>query len=1090
MRIYTLIAACLFLSIAGLRAQVVNTFPYTQDFEGETPSGTSSTTAHTMAAAGWTNETTDNQDWLPDAGGTTSSSTGPSVDFNPGNSTGQYLYIETTGGTIGGSAILSSPYFDFTALTAPQLSFALHMYGATMGDLTVEAHVGSMGAWTSVFGPFTDDNDVWQVQTVSLAAYAGLDSVQFRFTGIHGISYTGDMAIDDVVVGEAPSCITPSVLTASNISATTVDLSWTDNNAIAAGSYVVEYGPLGFAQGTGTSVLANTLPFTLTGLAASTDYEFYVRAICAVGDTSSYSFIAGSFTTACSVFSAPYLETFDGSATPNCWTESGSEAWKYSTAADYAAANAGDHTGNGGNYAWIDGSTPNGPTQISTLETPLVDVTALTRPGLIFWVYSNNTDDPGVNNTLIIDIYDGANWTTVDTIRQDFLNWHEVMVDLSLFTITGPVQARFTVVEDAPSSPFENDILIDDVAFDDLPTCVPVSGLTASNITATSADLNWTAAATNFQVEVVMAGNTPTGTTAVINTNSSSQTGLMDNTTYDVYVRAVCTPGDTSAWTMTRFTTLCAVNGDTPTDPIMVSTATFNDTSSTASCYTDFMGYSSADVWYQLIITDPCVTTIDASLCGSSFDTYLRIYDAGINQLADNDDNCGTRSEILGTPVTYQDTFYVMVEGLGTNTGAYVLNITQNAESPSADISYPFASFCQNSGQVAVTNNGSFGGTYMSTTGLSIDSLTGEISAGSSAIGAYNVIYAVGPNMSCMDYDTVAVAIADADTADISYPMANYCFGAGTVTPTIAATQGGSFSSLSNVVDLDPTTGAVNVDNSSAGLHAIVYTTPNACADLDTFVINIDVADTADISYAMSSYCLDGTNPIAQINGSNNGLFSSTAGIAIESFGGTIDLANSQAGAYVISYTTQGNCPDVDTVMLVLNARDDASFVYDTTTFCLGTQAITLPTTMVSGGTFSSSTGLVLDPNTGTIDFDNSPINANHSVTYTTAGACSNSASINIAFIDCSTSITAWNEQNIKLFPNPNNGQFQLQLEQALEGAQQIRIFNTLGQVVWTQTASIQQQYDFNLSNLPAGQYILQLEGKDGRLQLPFVLAK
>lgn len=1074
MRIYTLIAACLFLSIAGLRAQCTQVAPYSESFDG--------TTTPTC----WTES--GSEAWKYSTG----AAYGASGTLDHTGNGGNYAWID--GSSPSGPtqiSTLETPLVDISGLTTPTLTYWVFSNNIdNPGDnntLIIDFFDGA--SWNNV-DTFRQDSIDWVEFKVDLSVYTITGNVQARFTVVEdaGTAFYNDILLDDISFANLPTCLTAANLTASNITATAVDLNWTDNNVVTAGSYIVEYGPTGFTQGAGTMVSATTTPFNLAGLMAATDYDVYVRPFCGVGDTAAYT-APLSFTTACNVFVAPYLETFDITSTPNCWTESGSEAWKYSTAAGYAAGNAGDHTGNGGNYAWIDGSSPAGASQISTLETPQVDITALTNPGLIFWVYSNNTTNPGDNNTLIIDIYDGANWTTVDTIRQDFPNWHEVMVDLSVFTITGPVQARFTVVEDAGTA-FYNDILIDDVAFDDLPTCLAVSGLAASNVTATSADLNWTGTGSNFQVEVVMAGNSPTGTTAVINTNSSNQTGLMSNTTYEAYVREVCAPGDTSAWSMISFTTLCAAAGDNPSDPISVTTNVFNDASSTASCYTDFIANSSADVWYQVVITDPCVTTIDASLCGSSYDTYLRIYDAGINQLAGNDDNCGLQSEILGTTVNYLDTIYVMVEGFGGSTGSYTLNITQNGVTPVADISYPAAAYCQNEGVIAVSNNADQGGSFQAAAGLDLNTTAGSFNTGTSTVGTYNVIYTVGPTALCVDQDTVTITIAGADTADISYPMATYCFGEGTVTPTIAATQGGSFSSPSNVVDLDPTTGAVNVDNSSAGLHAIVYTTPNACADLDTFVINIDAADTADISYAMSSYCLDGTNPIAQINASNNGLFSSTPGISIESFGGTIDLANSQAGTYVIAYTTQGNCPDVDTVSITLNGRDDASFAYDSTTFCFGGTASPVPTTTTAGGSFSSSTGLIIDANTGAIDLANSPINANHSISYTTAGACSDNASINIGLIDCSTSITTWNEQNIKLFPNPNNGQFQLQLEQALEGEQQIRIFNALGQVVWTQTASIQQQYNFNLNDLPAGQYILQLEGKDGRLQLPFVLAK
>ncbi len=135
-----------------------------------------------------------------------------------------------------------------------------------------------------------------------------------------------------------------------------------------------------------------------------------------------------------------------------------------------------------------------------------------------------------------------------------------------------------------------------------------------------------------------------------------------------------------STWEMLSFITDCGVVvGDSLEDPIVITADTFNTSGSTAVCYTDHVGNSSADVFYQYVVSgDSCVATVDVSLCGSSYDTYLRIWDTAGNSLATNDDACGTQSEITGFAVAPGDTLIIVIEGFGANTGDYVLNITPN----------------------------------------------------------------------------------------------------------------------------------------------------------------------------------------------------------------------------------------------------------------------------------------------------------------------------------------------------------------------------------------------------------------------------
>jgi hypothetical protein len=92
-------------------------------------------------------------------------------------------------------------------------------------------------------------------------------------------------------------------------------------------------------------------------------------------------------------------------------------------------------------------------------------------------------------------------------------------------------------------------------------SCMNPSTLTASNITTTTANLGWmeNGTAISWEIEWDLAGFTPgAGTSVVTGTNPHMLAGLTAATSYDFYVRAICGPGDTSAWSgMMNFATPC-----------------------------------------------------------------------------------------------------------------------------------------------------------------------------------------------------------------------------------------------------------------------------------------------------------------------------------------------------------------------------------------------------------------------------------------------------------------------------------------------------------------------------------------------------
>ena len=62
--------------------------------------------------------------------------------------------------------------------------------------------------------------------------------------------------------------------------------------------------------------------------------------------------------------------------------------------------------------------------------------------------------------------------------------------------------------------------------------------------------------------------------------------------------------------------------------------------------------------------------------------------------------------------------------------------------------------------------------------------------------------------------------------------------------------------------------------------------------------------DDPSFSYPQSTYCASATNPTPTITGTPGGTFTSTAGLSINAASGTINLAASTPGNYVVTYTT------------------------------------------------------------------------------------------------------------------------------------------------------------------------------------------
>jgi subtilisin family serine protease len=178
------------------------TLPFFEDFESFNLCNTTSNCEAEICQltnnfVNSSNGVVDDIDWRTNANTTPSSGTGPSTDFNPGNSNGKYLYLEPSATPICAdkSAHLITPCIDLA--DGGILTFAYHMLGTDMGELHVDILVN--GVWINDIMPVINGNQGgdWLQASVNLNAYAG-SIINIRFRGITGDNYRSDIAIDDI----------------------------------------------------------------------------------------------------------------------------------------------------------------------------------------------------------------------------------------------------------------------------------------------------------------------------------------------------------------------------------------------------------------------------------------------------------------------------------------------------------------------------------------------------------------------------------------------------------------------------------------------------------------------------------------------------------------------------------------------------------------------------------------------------------------------------------------------------------------------------------------------------------------------------
>jgi hypothetical protein len=408
------------------------------------------------------------------------------------------------------------------------------------------------------YGLSTNANPTTLVATFSVGA-APLGSYRMRIGGTDNDSgpnspcYTGSYGTFEdytLTITAPPACPTPAGLAVGNITATSANLSWTENGSA---SYDYEVRTSG-AAGSGASGLALSgnvagSPVALA-LAGNTSYTAYVRSSCAGPDSSEWS-VGVPFTTPCNPVAVPYSEDFESAVIPALPTCMANQTIQGPTWVTYGSAPTGMSGQVARCYDYV--------TVDSWLYTAGLNLTGGTTYRLTY-KYTNQYNFY-VDGLRVAYGTSATNSAMLDTlIVHPAINDGTVHTDVVDFTpaTTGVYYIGFQKYSN--SSTDDAYMYLDDISVIVTPSCEAPTALVASNITPTSATFNWTASTSNpsngyiWEVRTSgAAGSGPaglveTGTTAAGVTTASTTVTLTSGTTYQVYVRGDCGGGGLSSW--------------------------------------------------------------------------------------------------------------------------------------------------------------------------------------------------------------------------------------------------------------------------------------------------------------------------------------------------------------------------------------------------------------------------------------------------------------------------------------------------------------------------------------------------------------
>ncbi len=429
---------------------------------------------------------------------------------------------------------------------------------------------------------------MWYAKEVFFSNYTGSGQyIAFKVCD-RGTAYNVYAYVDDVEIDLLPNCPEPAGLYTTNVTQTSLDLGWVELGT--ATTWEIKYGVEGSTPGTDTIVQVSTNPATITGLTVGTCYDFYVRSVCAIGDTSDWS-NKRTFCTSYAPVNVPFNFDFE--------TESGFLFANTSGTGWYIGNAPGVNVtlnGVSGLYISADNGFTNSYTATPAVVwayrdiyfTPSASNYVMTfewkcqgeATNDYFHIYIGSPMTPDTSNTGLITLPVGA--TPLATFMNQKPTWQETSRTLPAADYSGQHKRLYICWRNDDVTVNQPPATIDNLKITsaDFSECLSPVSLFVDNITSNSATAYWGGNAAgwgvtySWQFEYKKAEDT-TWTTQNVHNRTYTMTGLQPSTPYDTRVKAICIGGQESFYTPIVSFTTPATPCVTPTN-LQVSNVTNN----------------------------------------------------------------------------------------------------------------------------------------------------------------------------------------------------------------------------------------------------------------------------------------------------------------------------------------------------------------------------------------------------------------------------------------------------------------------------------------------------------------------------------
>ncbi|MDR1591272.1 MAG: choice-of-anchor J domain-containing protein [Prevotellaceae bacterium] len=475
-----------------------------------------------------------------------------------------------------------SPPFEVEDITTCNIKFQFYA-----GGIDHPLHVGVMtnpndiNTFEDLYTILPSAATTWELVERSLStAVSGGKYIAFMsdatpLASVSGLANYYRLYIDDLVVEPAPECPKATALTAENLTSTGASLTWTgdaDKYKIA-----ISTSPMGLPITDITqadiyhSDNITSKPFQIpVALTPKTTYYLYVQLDCDFGEG---EWASSTFTTIQTPAIPPYSKGFEDPDENALWTfVNGTQTNKWSI---------GSATHNGGSKSLYisadDGITNSYNNQVASnvFARRTFSLNADTYIISLDWKANgeNNVDNLRIflaPPTSLVEagtlLRDGealpTGWISLSSNNRGQTAWQHL--DIVHTVATAGYYDLVLYWKNDDSGGNQPPAAVDNISVV-RQSCVGVSALASSSVTANTATVSWTSASSSWHVKVSTSSlsDPDTGTGNILETSVTSSTlpltVLSPVTTYYVYVQADCGTDDVSLWSNISFTTLCGV---------------------------------------------------------------------------------------------------------------------------------------------------------------------------------------------------------------------------------------------------------------------------------------------------------------------------------------------------------------------------------------------------------------------------------------------------------------------------------------------------------------------------------------------------